>query len=148
MPPPEAAQEESSSRPVTRSDADDAPIEVEGPPRKRKSVALIAVGAVLGACVIVGGVALLSGTTKDPAPKTATTAAADVTATAARHHRPRAPRRRPPPQPDAGAAGDGRDDRAHAPTRPAARHQHPDGRAARRSRRRRAGRAGARPGRP
>jgi serine/threonine protein kinase len=94
LPPPPAAPrgsapelpapEESSARPVTRSgvrsevsDVEDIP--VEGVPPKRKPMGLIAVGAVLGVCALVGVIALAGGGKKDT-PRTGTTSAPTVAA--------------------------------------------------------------------
>jgi len=88
LPGDEPGPTEATSPPVTRSDADDVPVDT-GPPRQRKPVVMIAVGAVLGLCAIIAGVAALSGgEKKTPATTPAMTA---VMATA-------------PPVPDPAAA--------------------------------------------
>jgi serine/threonine protein kinase len=71
-----AAPAEPAPRPAVSSDLDDASLEVPGLTGRRKPVVQIAIGAVMGLCLIIGGVAIFGGDgKKDPAAQRHGTAA-------------------------------------------------------------------------
>ncbi|MFT3767746.1 MAG: serine/threonine-protein kinase [Minicystis sp.] len=85
-PPPAPPAELEAPRPAAASDsATEAPLEIPGAPKKRKPVAAIVIGAVLGLGAIIGGIAIFAGGggKADPPVRVGSTAAPTTTATAA-----------------------------------------------------------------
>jgi serine/threonine protein kinase len=94
---PFAPAAEPPRAPSISDSATAAPLEEPAAPRKRKPVALIAVGAVLGVCLLIGGVALLGGGKSDPPARLGTS----TTAAAPKPTDPPAATPAPPPTPSA-----------------------------------------------